>query len=105
MKVIGGIFFFLSSFFLLFFLKNNFNNYHYIYKGTAEEILAQCGGKIDMFVASAGTGGTIAGIAKKIKERCPDCIVEYFLPTLSLPFIVALLLVFICLYQLVNLLI
>ncbi|KAI8826065.1 tryptophan synthase beta subunit-like PLP-dependent enzyme [Fimicolochytrium jonesii] len=43
------------------------------YYGTAEEIIAQCDGKIDMFVASAGTGGTIAGIAKKLKEKFPGC--------------------------------
>ncbi|KAI9327166.1 tryptophan synthase beta subunit-like PLP-dependent enzyme [Zopfochytrium polystomum] len=54
---------------------SNINNPLAHYEGTAEEILAQCGGKIDMFVASAGTGGTIAGVAKKIKERCPECII------------------------------
>ena len=43
--------------------------------GTAEEILIQCEGKIDMFVACAGTGGSITGISRKLKERCPDCIV------------------------------
>jgi len=45
------------------------------YDGTAEEILESCDGKIDMFVAGAGTGGTISGTARKIKEKCPDCIV------------------------------
>ncbi|KAJ3198362.1 hypothetical protein HDU82_001241, partial [Entophlyctis luteolus] len=54
---------------------SNVNNPMAHYEGTAEEILSQCGGKIDMFVASAGTGGTIAGVAKKLKEKCPDCIV------------------------------
>jgi len=43
------------------------------YDGTAEEILEACNGKLDMLVCGAGTGGTIAGIARKIKERCPEC--------------------------------
>jgi cystathionine beta-synthase len=43
------------------------------YDGTAEEILEACNGKVDMLVATAGTGGTISGIARKIKERCPNC--------------------------------
>lgn len=45
------------------------------YDGTAEEILAACDGKVDMVVMGAGTGGTISGTAKKIKERYPECIV------------------------------
>ncbi|XP_072470950.1 cystathionine beta-synthase isoform X3 [Notamacropus eugenii] len=43
------------------------------YDSTAEEILLQCDGKLDMLVASAGTGGTITGIARKLKEKCPGC--------------------------------
>ncbi|RVE75502.1 hypothetical protein OJAV_G00017550 [Oryzias javanicus] len=42
------------------------------YDSTAEEILEQCDGKIDMLVAGAGTGGTITGIARKLKEKCPN---------------------------------
>uniref|UniRef100_A0AAX7ST37 Cystathionine beta-synthase n=1 Tax=Astatotilapia calliptera TaxID=8154 RepID=A0AAX7ST37_ASTCA len=42
------------------------------YDTTAEEILEQCEGKVDMLVAGAGTGGTITGIARKLKERCPN---------------------------------
>jgi cystathionine beta-synthase len=42
------------------------------YDGTAEELLHQCDGKIDVVVASAGTGGTISGIARKLKERLPN---------------------------------
>lgn len=45
------------------------------YDCTAEEILKQCGGKVDMVVAGAGTGGTVSGIGRKIKEKCPECIV------------------------------
>ncbi|XP_053312796.1 cystathionine beta-synthase isoform X2 [Spea bombifrons] len=43
------------------------------YDTTAEEILAQCEGRLDMLVAGAGTGGTITGIARKLKEKCPEC--------------------------------
>ncbi|KAJ8396407.1 hypothetical protein AAFF_G00019840 [Aldrovandia affinis] len=42
------------------------------YDTTAEEILEQCDGKVDMLVAGAGTGGTITGIARKLKETCPN---------------------------------
>jgi len=43
------------------------------YDGTAEEILEQTDGKVDMIVLTAGTGGTLTGIARKIKERLPNC--------------------------------
>jgi len=42
------------------------------YDGTAEEILDQCDGKLDMIVMSAGTGGTLTGITRKLKERLPN---------------------------------
>uniref|UniRef100_A0A7S3GLQ3 Cystathionine beta-synthase n=5 Tax=Palpitomonas bilix TaxID=652834 RepID=A0A7S3GLQ3_9EUKA len=41
------------------------------YDGTAEEILRDTDGKVDMLVAGAGTGGTITGIARKLKEKIP----------------------------------
>ncbi|KAK1623845.1 cystathionine beta-synthase [Colletotrichum phormii] len=40
--------------------------------GTAEEIWAQTGGKIDALVAGAGTGGTISGIARGLKKHNKD---------------------------------
>ncbi|XP_053409022.1 cystathionine beta-synthase-like isoform X2 [Mercenaria mercenaria] len=43
------------------------------YDGTAEEILQACDDKVDMIVLGAGTGGTLTGIARKFKERCPNC--------------------------------
>ncbi|CDW54588.1 cystathionine beta synthase [Trichuris trichiura] len=45
------------------------------YDQTAEEILDQCNGSIDMLVAGAGTGGSVTGIGRKIKERLPKAIV------------------------------
>jgi len=43
------------------------------YDGTAEEILTACENRIDAVVSGAGTGGTISGLARKIKERVPQC--------------------------------
>ncbi|KAH7986931.1 hypothetical protein HPB52_024619 [Rhipicephalus sanguineus] len=42
------------------------------YDTTAEEILDQCGGHLDMVVLGAGTGGTATGVARKLKERLPN---------------------------------
>lgn len=41
------------------------------YEGTAEEIIADFGDSLDMLVASVGTGGTITGLAKRLKEAYP----------------------------------
>jgi cystathionine beta-synthase/cysteine synthase A len=41
------------------------------YYGTAEEIIADFGKDLHMVVASVGTGGTITGIARRLKEYNP----------------------------------
>ena len=41
--------------------------------GTGREIIDQCGGKIDAVVMTAGTGGTISGVARVIKREVPGC--------------------------------
>jgi len=43
------------------------------YRFTAQEIIDDLGMVPDYFVAGAGTGGTITGIAKKFKELKPSC--------------------------------
>merc|ERR1711935_168599 len=45
------------------------------YEGTAEEIIEQTDGKLDYMDLSAGTGGTMTGIALKLKEKIPNCMV------------------------------
>ncbi|MCH7764732.1 MAG: cystathionine beta-synthase [Candidatus Marinimicrobia bacterium] len=42
------------------------------YEGTAEEILDEFGTELDMCVMGVGTGGTITGVAKKLKEKIPS---------------------------------
>jgi len=41
------------------------------YEGTGEEIVQQCGGRLDYCVMTAGTGGTLTGVARKLKEKVP----------------------------------
>lgn len=47
---------------------NNFANSNTHYNNTAEEIINDFS-KLDAFVAGVGTGGTISGVGKKLKEK------------------------------------
>jgi cysteine synthase len=50
----------------------NEDNINAHYNITGKEIINQVGGDIDFFVAGVGTGGTLIGVAKALKEINPD---------------------------------
>ena len=51
---------------------SNDNNWLSHYHGTAEEIISQMNGEFDYFVGGIGTGGSITGIGRKLKEVYPN---------------------------------
>ena len=54
---------------------NNLDNAKAHYDSTGPEIWEQTNGKIDGFICSVGTGGTLAGISRALKERNKDIFV------------------------------
>jgi cystathionine beta-synthase len=42
------------------------------YENTANEVLKDLDGRVDMLVVGAGTGGTLSGMAKRLKEHNPQ---------------------------------
>lgn len=56
-------------------LADQFNNPACVaahYQTTAPEIWTQTGGRVDVFVAAVGTGGTLTGTGRFLKQRNPD---------------------------------
>lgn len=49
----------------------NPSNFNAHYHGTGKEIVEDLKGQVDMVVMTAGTGGTLTGVAKRIKEANP----------------------------------
>ena len=58
-----------------YYMPNQFENENNVlahYETTGPEIFSQTKGEIDVFVAGMGTGGTLMGVAKYLKERKPE---------------------------------
>jgi cysteine synthase A len=58
-----------------YFVANQFGNPHnpeIHYQQTAPEIWNDLGGEIDIFIAGVGSGGTLQGVGKYLKEKKPD---------------------------------
>lgn len=51
---------------------SNVNNFYAHYETTGEEILEQINDDIGGFVSGVGTGGTLMGVGKKLKEKYKD---------------------------------
>lgn len=50
----------------------NINNPEAHAKTTAQEIMKDTDGKLDIFIAGVGTGGTITGVGTTLKEKIPN---------------------------------
>lgn len=51
---------------------HNVDNRELHYRSTGPEIWSQMDGRLDVFVAGAGTGGTISGVGRYLKEKNPN---------------------------------
>ena len=58
----------------------NDDNWRSHYETTAEEILSQTGGRLSHLVVGVGTGGTITGLGRRLKEHDPGVRVVCILP-------------------------
>jgi len=50
------------------------------YESTGREILEACGGELDAFVACVGSGGTLGGITRLLREAAPRALVVGAVP-------------------------
>jgi len=60
---------------------DNTANRDFHYRTTGAEIWEQTDGRVDGFICSAGTGGTLAGVGMALKERKPGVVIGLSDPT------------------------
>ncbi len=72
-KVHGDRYFFCDQY-------SNDDNWRAHYETTAEEILSQTGGRLSHLVLGVGTGGTITGLGRRLKEHDPRVRVVCIVP-------------------------
>jgi S-sulfo-L-cysteine synthase (O-acetyl-L-serine-dependent) len=58
----------------------NDNNWLSHYETTAPEILAQTEGKLTHFVVGIGTGGTVTGVGRRLKQEIPSVEIVQIIP-------------------------
>ncbi|HHY09322.1 MAG TPA: cysteine synthase A [Firmicutes bacterium] len=69
-----------------YYMPNQFANEENVrahYETTGPEIFRDMAGEVDAFVAGVGTGGTITGVGKYLKERIPKVFIAAVEPALS----------------------
>ena len=62
---------------------SNTNNLKSHYETTAREIIKDTEGKLDAFIAGVGTGGTVSGVGRKLKEEIENIDIIAVEPTES----------------------
>lgn len=70
----------------LYYMPNQYTNPDNVrahYETTGPEIFSQTGGEVDVFVAGMGTGGTLMGVGKYLRERKPGARIVGVEPTLG----------------------
>jgi cysteine synthase B len=70
----------------LYYMPNQYENENNIlahYETTGPEIFAQTHGEVDVFIAGMGTGGTLMGVGRFLKEKKPEVMIIGVEPTIG----------------------